>query len=187
MVCSQEHFFSSCAIKTIKFAGRGNYVSRRHSFYVPPHSRLSSNLAPSLKFQTFAYLKEICSIFLCHRRWLWQIRSLRMFWWCKGSSCHRGDDDQVSKLHGLLAPQRVPYGHPNAAPKSAPSLHPGAEYCYWISHMACEHMRMMIKMKSYGCRAEWRFCIRTSRNIQHTYIYCIFVMHSFVCVWGGNL
>lgn len=57
------------------------------------------------------------SIFLCHRRWLWQIRSPQMLWWCKGSSCHRGDGDQVSKLHGLLAPQRVPYGHPNAAPK----------------------------------------------------------------------
>lgn len=81
----------------------------------------------------FAYL-IFCSIFLCHRRWLWQIRSLQMFWWCKGSSCHQGDGDQVSKLHGLLAPQRVPYGHPNAPPKSAPNLHPGAEHFYWISH-----------------------------------------------------
>lgn len=151
MVCSQQYFFSmSCAMKTIYSEGRGNYVSPRHSSFVPPHFLLSTNLAPSLKFQTFAYLKKKkCSIFLCHRRWLWQIRSLWMFWWCKGSSCHRGDDDQVSELHGLLAPQRVPYGHPNAAPKSAPSLHPGAEHCYWISHMACEHMRrMMIKRKS---------------------------------------
>lgn len=79
-------------------------------------------------------LPNFCSIFLCHRRWLWQIRSLQMFWWCKGSSCHQGDGDQVSKLHGLLAPQRVPYGHPNAPPKSAPNLHPGAEHFYWISH-----------------------------------------------------
>lgn len=156
-------------------------------FYVPPHSCLSSNLAPSLKFQTFAHLKEICSIFLCHRRWLWQIRSLRMFWWCKGSSCHRGDDDQVSKLHGLLAPQRVPYGHPNAAPKSAPSLHPGAEYCYWISHMACEHMRTMIKMKSYVVELSVGFAFGLA-GIYNIFLFIgIFVMHSFVCVcvWGG--
>lgn len=59
MVCSQQYFFSmSCAMKTIYSEGRGNYVSPRHSSFVPPHFLLSTNLAPSLKFQTFAYLKK---------------------------------------------------------------------------------------------------------------------------------
>lgn len=57
------------------------------------------------------------SIFLCHRRWLWQIRSLQMFWWCKDPSCHQGDADQVSKRHALLAPPTDPYGHPTATHK----------------------------------------------------------------------
>lgn len=88
----------------------------------------------------FAYLIS-AAYFFATGGGLWQIRSLQMFWWCKGSSCHQGNGDQVSKLHGLLAPQRVPYGHPNAAPKSAPNLHPGAEHFYWISHKASERMR----------------------------------------------
>lgn len=48
----------SCAIKTITFAGRGNYVSRRHSFYVPTYSLLSAHFALSLKFQTFCLPKK---------------------------------------------------------------------------------------------------------------------------------
>lgn len=125
-----------------------SYVSIRQEYFpcVLTTSSLSSFPPPLSKilFCPKNYklcLPNFCSIFLCHRRWLWQIRSLQMFWWCKGSSCHQGDGDQVSELHGLLAPQRVPYGHPNAAPKSAPNLHPGAEHFYWISHKTSEHMR----------------------------------------------
>lgn len=123
-------------------------------------------------------LPNFCSIFLCHRRWLWQIRSLQMFWWCKGSSCHQGDGDQVSELHGLLAPQRVPYGHPNAAPKSAPNLHPGAEHFYWISHKASEHMRYKTtkiicpswKKGREGVRVAQQWMEKATLNISFTFL-----------------